>query len=523
MKKHLLRILSLILCFSCLFSFVACGKDGGDGTTAPSGTTAEPSDPKDPSKTPLSDLDFGGDRLIISVSANQDSEVTFRPADIYTRGPATYGAAQGDEVQQMVFNRNKKIKDDLGLNVVFKDTNLAYSEVLEDIGKIMQGGSTEIPDIYINDVYGLARAMLNGYLFNLKRTDQSNYLDLAADCWYQDYMEGLSFSDDKQYILAGDYFIDMIRMAWVFYVNSTLLEERFSGSSFGYDIDWIYEQVEFGEWDYYLLKTISKAAFDESGGNTPNTEDEKDACLGLIWPHVFGFVMAPSSGLTILEKNEKTGELHITKDTSDLFVFSEGLKELYETDGVYWRNNVLDSTTYFMKGNILFAFSVLGEMESTQMRELGFSKGVVPFPKYDYTLQEDYNTVCHDQSEVGAILASTACFDAATAYLQLSCEQSRSIMIEYFEDSLKLKYSEDLGTQKSLDIIRDSICSPMEIITLNALGVIVDGEGIGIGTIVKEVAMGTSDGGFIARYDAVKEAFDVRLQKGLKDYWEPLK
>jgi hypothetical protein len=94
----------------------------------------------------------------------------------------------------------------------------------------------------------------------------------------------------------------------------------------------------------------------------------------------------------------------VPENNAGLFLLAEKLKEMYHTPGVYWENDVLNSTVNFMNGNIIFAMSVLGEMESEDMRKLPFAKGVVPFPIFDQQYQKEYNTITHDQSEITCIL-----------------------------------------------------------------------------------------------------------------------
>ena len=56
-------------------------------------------------------------------------------------------------------------------------------------------------------------------------------------------MKGCTFDQNKLYVLAGDYFIDMIRMAWVFYVNVDIFNAN--GTDLGYgDINAFYEYVD---------------------------------------------------------------------------------------------------------------------------------------------------------------------------------------------------------------------------------------------------------------------------------------
>ena len=170
-------------------------------------------------------VDFGGQTVKMSVSTNQCSECTFPAADIYTKGPDTAGS---NEVVKEVLARNTEAKNTLGITIEYVETDLHFSEVLEDIRSIVQTSSKSSPDIYNNDMYGLCRAMVDGLLWNVKKPGETvkSYFNFEADGWYHEFMKGCTFDQNKYYTFAGDYFIDMIRMAWVLYVNHDIFSSN---------------------------------------------------------------------------------------------------------------------------------------------------------------------------------------------------------------------------------------------------------------------------------------------------------
>ena len=202
------KIICLLLALSCLvMCFASCDERAG-GTDDGGDRGADGS---------WDNVDFGGEKVYICVSANQDSEVTFPACDIYIKGPDT---TTTEEVQKKVLTRNKKVESLLNLEVVYSETDLSYDLVLEDIEKRVLAADEDAPDIYNNDMYGLTRAMMRGYLWNVSNpgtdadgNEVKNYFDFTYDGWNYDFMKGCTFDQNKMYLLAGDYFIDMIRMA----------------------------------------------------------------------------------------------------------------------------------------------------------------------------------------------------------------------------------------------------------------------------------------------------------------------
>ena len=76
-------------------------------------------------------------------------------------------------------------------------------------------------------------------------------------------------------------------------------------------------------------------------------------------------------------------------------------------------NSVLEGTKCFLNGNVVFAYSRLGELESENVRAFKDDKGLVPIPKWDVSAQADYHTPVHDQAELGCILSTAKAFSAA--------------------------------------------------------------------------------------------------------------
>jgi len=398
--------------------------------------------------------------------------VTFPAADIYTKGP---DEVTTNEVQKKVLERNTQIESMLNLKVEYTTTDLGIYDVLEDIEKRVLGSAEDAPDIYNNDLYGLARAMVAGYLWNVKNpgTDADgntvkNYFDFSYDGWNYDYMQGCTFDQEKMYLLVGDYFIDTIRMAWVLYVNADMFNEN--SASLGYEnINEFYEYVENGFWDYAELTRISKKIWQDDGTDRQVT-DKKDGRIGLVINHVSDHIFISSSGVTVFYQDENKRPALIS-DTTDFSLMASELRTIMSGDGstnaktqtgdgILFDRLVLSSTEYFFDGNVLFAMSVLGELESVSMRDLDFQKGLVPIPKWDEERQKEYHTMVHNQGEIGAVLNNASSFGKASAFMQAANEGSKAVLHEYYEKGLKFKYSEDQGIRSMIDLVYNTIDAP---------------------------------------------------------------
>ena len=104
LKRFLSLLFVLALVVGC---FVAC--DNGDG-----GKT----DGDDDYDGTLGSLNFGGETLEVCVSACQDKEVSFRPGNIYTKGPDN--GSTSEPIAKKVLVRNKKVADDMNMTIALQ-------------------------------------------------------------------------------------------------------------------------------------------------------------------------------------------------------------------------------------------------------------------------------------------------------------------------------------------------------------------------------------------------------------------
>ena len=457
MKK--LRVFSLLLAVVLLLGILAsCNLSTLGGVVDDGGDRTE--------EGGWDGVDFKGQTVDICISVNKYEECTFPAADVYTRGPDTAGS---NEVYKEVIARNKRAGEDLGIKIKYSERNLRYPDVLEDIRTTVLTASKNAPDIYNNDLIGLGRAMVNGYLWNIKNPGDGvkNYFDINADGWYVEFMKGCTFDQEKLYIFAGEYFIDMIRMAWVIYVNNDILSANIGKMpNWCESVDAFYEYVEEGFWDMDLLAEMSERAFVDGAGGTMGEAELTDTVIGFAMNHVTNWVLSDASGVTLYYQDRENNYAPMVMDSIDTYQkVSNKYIDLLETKGVYIEPTasveaVLASTEHFLEGNVLFAVSRLGEMESPKLRDLAWEKGLVPMPKWEDNEQEDYHTTIHNQVELGAILSTTNAYSAASALMQYLNEESDQVVYTYYEKGLKYKYNADKVARAMMDLVRETSDSP---------------------------------------------------------------
>ena len=455
-KRILSMLLALIMCLGVLVScggVVNSGDGGGGGGNGGGGDRTEDGS--------WDNVDFEGQEVRLCISAHQSPECNFPAADIYTKGPDTAGS---NEVAKEVLARNKRAEEDLGIKIVYSEKDLYYDDVIEDVRSIVQTAAKNSPDIYNNDCASLTYSMVDGLLWNAKNPGENvtNYFNFEADGWYTEYIKGLTFDQDKYYMFAGDYFIDMIRMAWVIYVNNDLLEQNLNKMpSWCSSVSEFYSYVDSGFWDMDILADMSTKIFTDGTSGIMGVAEKTDALVGFAYNGNSNWSFSAGSGITLYYQDKDDNYTpKVLDDIGEYQKVSNKFKNLTDSLGVYWQQEVKSSTECFLQGNFLFAISRLGEMESSALRDFPAAKGLVPIPKWDADEQDEYYTTVHDQAEIGAILASANAFSAASALMQYLNEDSDAVVNAYYEKGLKYKYNDDEDARAMMDLIRETTDSP---------------------------------------------------------------
>ena len=467
MKKTKLICLLLVLVMV-LGAFASCTGDGA-------GDSKDPGDRVDGS---WEGVDFDGQTLVVEVSGAKDPQNTFPACNIYTRGPDS--GTSTDEIQKKVLARNQKVKTELNIDVQYKkNSDCTYDTVLAHVEKYVLTSADDAPDVLDNDLYGLVRAMMKGYLWNVKDpgtdadgNELKSFLDFGYEGWYEEFMTGASYDANKLYLLAGDYHIDLVRFAWVFFTNIDKFNAAYGSTdfqSYDYMVEYI---IGTGEFLYDDLMKLAELGWIDNGNVRNDTDlgDQIGLCLNNVCPRIFlacsGFSMVEWSG-----GSEGKGTPSVCLPTSEaannLATLSRNYTTLFNSKGVHYiAEGVLESTTEFFSGNIIMTMSKLGEMESQDMRETDFKRGILPFPRYDRN-SPNFVTVVHDQAEISVILSTTNNFTMASAYMQFLNEESADVLQEYYEKGLKFKYNDSKSVRTMIDYIKSNIRSPFDAVLVN--------------------------------------------------------
>lgn len=442
-KRSLCLLLSLLMLLSCIAVFASCGETSDD----PAATTAPDSSHDSESESAETDTRFDGvayDGREFRIYTSTNAASIMGTSNVFIEGIGEMG---GGMVSDAVFERNVRVEELLDVQLVFTQVDLRYDFVAADIRKYTTSGLDEF-DLMINDIYSFSELLIEGNFRNI--LEDECVFDFDRPYWYKDFMEDLRLMDGYQYVMAGDYFIDVLRTAHLLLLNKELYNEIYRSSA-----DEVYDMVTNYEWTYEkLIAMISDLYVDKNLDGVKNQGDR------------FGYVDWAFWGATIpLAGSGTTNYISRDEDGIPTVVIHEGdranqlgnaISALLNNDSTYLMddNGPLNS---FVEGNTLIAATAsLGTLESQTLRQMEGDLAVLPYPML-FASDKKYTTSVHDTTEMGVIpvTAKDLAF-ISTVTEVLNRETARIVLPKYYNESLQVQYVDDEKAAAMIDIIHDN-------------------------------------------------------------------
>ena len=503
MKKRLVSAF-LILCFILsVFALSSCGKDAASTTAQATEPAATDTETEEATTVEVTTDKWEAIARKVQVIVEKDRKLKIELSnhttaekssknDIYLKGPDAVVDGVTPQIQTMVYERNKAAHELLGTSAEYSYLDAGFDSLAEQIDTMVKGKDPDAPDLFVNMIYELNREVLNSGFKDIMSIPDS-YFDFNADGWLKAWMENLSFSGDRAYILGSDYFLDVFRAIPVLPFNVTLMDansERLAPAILGTDetlgageelSTYFFDLVDKGGWTWDVLGALSEAIWlDNDGDNADSITDR----LGIIADE-FGeggqcacsFIYSCGEELTevyrIEDPTSEYNNLQWVKyaDTSaGLNRIFDAVKSVIEGAGTLSTNythagnspeepGIAYHQTKFAAGELLFAGAqLLGALEDEVFQQMIDLYSVVPCPKIDAA--KPYNSIVYSTGDVGAINvnANPRRARALTAYLQYCTENSPAIREQFLQIVMKYKVTTyNQGTDRMLNIIYKSI------------------------------------------------------------------
>ena len=466
-----------ILLIICMIALTLSSCAGGNPVETNSPTGDNTSTDAQGTSSKWDDVNFNGESIIVNISNLTYSAALSAGAENavkYIIGPDSYTT---DPVQNAVYDRNKNVTEKLGLEITYQlceqyDGN-DPNKALTVIETFVLADLEDTPDIVGATSYGIVRAGIKGHLHNALSTDKENYFEITEETgWYPDFMYENTLDNSKLYLLAGDYFIDVLRFAYATFVNLDMYDEVFASEG---GSESLFELIESGNWNYDEFKRCVNMAYVDGG--EIGALDDADTFGAINAPHWLARCAFANSGLDIFETTED-GKLRYVEDITDVHNFIDDLLALGNTSGFYlnlpsYMGAVmpqLNEIEVFMDGRALFCTDAyVLSLEGTALQNMDDKAAIIPFPKYNS--DNNYSALVSDCATVGGVLYNSDKFTECSAFLQMATEESNgdagTLLYEYYEIALKYKLSSTPQQVTMLEYIRNGLTCPKSVLLDN--------------------------------------------------------
>ena len=334
--------------------------------------------------------------------------------------------------------------------------------------------------------------------------------DFSQPWWYDDFMRDISMNYNYQYMLAGDFFIDVLRSSHALFFNKNLYTDLFGNG------DEMYETVLNGEWTYDRLIDIQEASYADLNGNGQADPSDRYGYVSYqTWGPMIPFLISANPGF--VERDEE-GYPTITVYNERSLRLTDYLLKVFNSPvsgslNVFHDDNPATMEAFTTGRAVFIGCQRLGSLEYALFRDMEQDIGVIPYPKMDEG--DNYITSAHDTSEVG-LIPITVSYDSlefVSAAIEVLCRETyKEVLPIYYESSLKVKYTRDNTAAQMIDIIHDNIGDSFPLAWSNQLSQI-----LMQATFYNAVV---GDGDFASKYKSQEKAAGKYLEKIINTFRE---
>ena len=358
-------------------------------------------------------------------------------------------AETGSVINDAVFKRNASVEARYGIalmnhpvsNVSFENDFLLpiQSSVLSGDNAFQLAAGYEYRLAY-NSVLG---DFLDWY--------QVSNVDLNADWWDGGFAEAASYHDHS-YVLTGSLSLSHLYSSACMFFNQNIVNSRIENGS-----DEIFGLVESGDWTLEAFENYVKQFTVDDDGVDGMTKDDSFGYATNTYTAVDAFLFC--SELSVSGRTED-GTVKLYGVGDKLTNLASTLHRIINTSQTTYRQDGSDSEIdtsigMMLKGKTAFTTAYLES--AVKLRDVEFTYGILPYPKYDSN-QENYYSITMDYSSAFAIPA-TAIGDVefvGAVSEALAFYSHRYVRDALYSTVLKYRDAKDAESSKCVDIILEN-------------------------------------------------------------------
>ena len=387
-------------------------------------------------------------------------------------------------MKNLVKERNRNVeskKNGINVKIDYKYTLVeGYSDRWSHVSSVIAQAernysNSNKADLYIDLMYDMLGAACEKAVFDniLKYTKTDSgvagwvggYFDIESYNGYNTaLMSDMTLTEDRQVLIASDYFLDVLRAMLVLPFNLSMYTEYATDDA---DAAKLYQMVLDGKWTWDQLLSYNGVA--SSAGSA--TIDDSRILMAIANGGMMASGFLYSTDYTIYKQD---GDKYTLKTTcSELQQLFSKAGTLSGVRGIVMLPGesaaVGESNRKFTSGEALFAtVNMLGILETADFQ--GMAQGslsILPIPKLNEN--REYSTLTNSRARVGALSYHSTNQAAMSAYIQLSTEESGTVKNTYFDDAILGKYLAGSGASNILNMIYNRLGNAKNAIIENLI------------------------------------------------------
>lgn len=413
-----------------------------------------------------------------------------------TRAPAGMASSdcflEGEQntagtINEAVHERNTAVELELDVALTFSHADADKSDIQSEIKRLVMSG-TDAYDLVISELLPFASLANDGTFRNILSSEFTGFNFENKPYWYKEYMDDLRLVNGYEYLLAGDFFIDVLRSSHLLLFNKEMYRDHYRR-----DPGEVFEWVLNYEWTYEKLNgIITDMYLDKNGNSRRDYGDRWGLSISDLRSAKIGFIVSADPGL--VSRSEDGTPRIVLGDTSRMADLTQRLSLLLFNSSCYISDAAGgNSLRDFTEGSALLCEGHwLGSLENTALPDMKEGAGVLPYPQL-YASDKRYITATSNTANVGAVLL-TAKDEAfiSTVIQALNRETASRLIPKYYRNALKLRCDADPYTAGMIRILHDNIGGSFMLAYGNQA---IDGSGNPVGTVSESVT------GRIKRYN----------------------
>ncbi len=442
-KKSLSVLLATVTLLSATAIFAGCGETVENPAEDSANTSVIESDAAETDR--FANVDYDG-RTFNVYTSTADDDGGQGCSNFLIEGSAK---TEGNLVNDAVLERNVTVEEILGVKLEFTPTDISFDAVAGDIRKLTQSGTDDF-DLIINSIFSFSDLLIEGHFRNV--LDEECAFDFDQNYWYKDYMEDLRLMDGYQYILAGDYFIDVIRSAHLLLLNKELYKDYYNSSA-----NEVYDIVSNYEWTFDRLNQMCTGLYaDLNANNEVDAGDQFGFMTASYWGGAIPFMI--SGNPTYITRDEDGIPTISIQEGDRANQMAAAMSEIFNNEdasvGKTEVNNLLLAFT--QNECLILGYQRLGALENTILRSMEGDAAVLPYPML-YASEKKYVSSTHDTTRMGAILTTSKDIEFISTVTEVLCRETANILMpKYYRESLQVQCVDDEKAAAMIDIIHDN-------------------------------------------------------------------